>query len=127
MIDWGNALVLPGQLWIFVDLSQIPASLCYERGIYAVVESSNPVTTPAEVDLSQIFQPYLKETAGAINGTFQRRFYLVDVESFYAPCCMVPDHGNPDPRAYLRLTPKKEWATQFADWLATEHAREFPR
>ena len=127
MIDWGNALVLPGQLWIFVDLSQIPASLCYERGIYAVVESSNPVITPAEVDLSQIFQPYLKETAGPINGTFQRRFYLVDVESFYAPCCMVPDHGNPDPRAYLRLTPKKEWATQFADWLATEHAREFPR
>ncbi len=127
LIDWGDGLVLPGQLWIFADLTQIPDDLCYERGIYAVVESANPVVTRAEVDLSQIFQPYLKETSGTNNGTVQRKFYLVDVESFYAPCCMIPDHGNPNPRAYLKLTPKKEWASQFADWLATEHSREFPR
>lgn len=127
MIDWGDALILPGQVWIFVDLRKIPVDLVYEPGIYAIVESANQVTNQEELDLSQIFRPYLKETAGVINGSVQRRFYLVDVESFYAPCCMIPDHGNPDSRAYLRLTPKKEWASQFGDWLKSSHARQFPR
>lgn len=69
----------------------------------------------------------MKETAGTNNGTIKRRFYLVDVESFYAPCCMIPDHGNPNPCAYLYLVPKKDWAAQFSDWLKIEHERDFPR
>jgi hypothetical protein len=99
----------------------------YEPGTYAVLESSNPVNTPAEANLSQIFKPYVKETGSMRNGSRERKFYLVNVDSFYAPCIMIPDHGNPDSRAYLRVLAKRDWASQFSDWLDTEHEREFPR
>jgi len=126
-VDWGDDVLLPGQIWIFVDLRDIPEGLIYEPGIYAVMESSTKRTVPSETSLSQIFVPYLKETLPKKEGKVQRLFYFVDVESFHAPTCMIPDFGNPSDRAYLQVTPRSEWASQFSDWLQTEHEREFPR
>ena len=127
MVDWGNDEVLPGQIWIFVDLRDVPDDLIYEPGIYAVMESTCRRTAQNETSLSQIFVPYLKETLPKKEGKVQRKFYFVDVESFHATACLIPDHGNPSDRAYLQVTPRSEWASQFSAWLETEHEREFPR
>jgi len=92
-----------------------------------VMESSTKRTGPSETSLSQIFVPHLKETLPKREGKVQRLFCFVDVESFHAPACMIPDFGNPSDRAHLQVTPRSEWASQFSDWLQTEHEREFPR
>mgnify|MGYP001787486850 FL=1 len=127
VVDWGNGNLLPGQIWIFVDLREIPEGLIYEPGIYAVMESSTKRTATSETSLSEIFVAYLKETSPKKGGQVQRLFYFVDVEGFQAPTCMIPDFGNPSDRAYLQVTPRSEWAAQFSEWLKNEHEREFPR
>jgi len=126
-IDWGDDVLLPGQIWIFVDLPDVPPGLIHEPGIYAVMESSAERTVPFEMSLSQIFVPCLKETLPKKEEKVQRLFYFVDVELFQAPTCMIPDFGNPSDRAHLQVTPRSEWASQFSDWLQTEHEREFLR
>jgi len=49
-----------------------------------------------------------------------RKFYLVPVESFHAPCVLFPDMGHANAAAYLRLLPKTEWIDQFVDYLQEE-------
>ena len=124
MIDWGDGQVLPGQISIFIDLRDVPVGLRYEPSVYAVVESANPVLDKEEQELSQIFQPYIKEMK---EGTDERSFYLVDVGAFYSPTCMIPDHGHENNAACLRLRPRSEWAAQFSDWLETPYERQFRR
>ena len=126
MINWGNGVILPGQIWIFVDLQNIPEESFHDPGIYAIIESSDPNPDVQERKLSQILQPFLKETK-IYAGQRQRRFHLVPVSFIHSPVCMLPDHGNPDPRAYLKLSPKREWPKMFSRWLEKEHAREFQR
>jgi len=127
MINWGNGVILPGQIWIFVNLQNIPEESFHDPGIYAIIESSDPNPDVEERRLSQILQPFLKETKTNSEGRpNQRRFHLVPVSSIHSPICMIPDHGNPDPSAYLKLAPKSEWAKMFSNWLEKEHSREFP-
>ena len=59
------------------------------------------------------------------NGKIKRKFYLVDVEAFHGPTIVIPDLGNENPAALLRLVPRSEWSDQFVTWLGSEHTREF--
>ena len=130
MIDWGedDGGVLPGQIWCFVDLTNIPTNLAYEPGIYAVIESSSPAKDRSDNAFSEIFKPYLKELKKIHkDGRIERSFYLVDVESFHAPTVMIPDIGNQNPAAFLRMIPRVEWSAQFIEWLHAEHTREFSK
>jgi len=95
MVDWGNDELSPGQIWMFVDLREIPDDLACEPCICAVMESSFRQTAQTETSLSQIAVPCLKETLPKKEGKVQIKFYLVDVELFHATKCMIPDHGNP--------------------------------
>ena len=126
MIDWGNNNILPGQIWIFVDLTEIPDNPLYEPGIYAIIESADANMDEDEVAMTELFVPYIKETDGVDeNGKTKRKFYLVDVEAIHSPAIVIPDLGNENPAAYLRLVPRTEWSEQFVTWLASEHTREF--
>jgi len=126
MIDWGNNIILPGQIWIFVDFRDVPPNLPYEPGIYAVIESSDHNEDEEENDLCELFVPYTKETDGVDEeGNIKRKFYLVDVEAFHEPTVLIPDIGNENPAAMLRLRPKYEWSDQFVTWLSSEHTQEF--
>jgi hypothetical protein len=126
MIDWGNNNILPGQIWIFVDLTEIQDSPTYEPGIYAVIESADANMDENEIAMTELFVPYTKETDGVDeNGKIKRKFYLVDVEAIHSPTIVIPDLGNENPAAYLRMVPKTEWTQQFITWLASEHTREF--
>jgi len=128
MINWGNGVIKPGQIWIFVNLQNIPEDSFHDRGNYAIIESSDPNPDVEERRLSQILQSFLKETkTSSDGGPNKRRFYLVPVSCIHSPICMIPDHGNPNSSAYLKLSPKREWSKMFSNWLEQEHSREFPR
>ena len=129
MVNWGGPrgreLILPAQIWMFVDLSGIPEGLSYEPGTYAVIESAEEDKDETEQGLSEMFVPYTKETDGEDDdGDVKRKFYLVDVESFVEPTTVIPDVGNENSAAYLRLRPKSEWIEQFVTWLRDEHNKE---
>jgi len=91
------------------------------------MESGTERTASSETSLSEIFAPCLKEPLQKKEAKVQRLFHFVDVEAFHAPTCMIPDFENPNDLACLQVTPRSEWASQFSDWLKTEHEREFPR
>lgn len=126
MVDWGNNNILPAQIWIFVDLQEIPDNLPYQPGVYAVIESANANDDEEENEFSELFVPYTKEMRDDDNPqNLKRKFYLVDVESFVAPTVVIPDIGNENQAALLRLLPKDDWAEQYVSWLGQEHTREF--
>lgn len=126
MVNWGNEVILPAQIWCFLDLTDVPPDMTYEPGIYAVVESAKASTNQQEIKMSELFVPYLKETKGTDeNGQKKRKFYLVDVESFVSTACVIPDLGNKNPAAFLRLLPRHLWKNQFIAWLCSENAIDF--
>ena len=51
-----------------------------------------------------------------------RKFYLVDVEAFVEPVCMVPDLGGAT-NAYLRMLPRSAWLTQYQKWVNSKHEK----
>ena len=126
MIMWGDDIILPAQIWCFVDLRNLDEDcVTYEPGVYAIVESADENPNQNEKGLSELFVPYIKETNGFENGKVKRKFYIVDVESIHSEACVIPDMGNANPAAFLRLLPKDEWSKQFVRWLREEHTRNF--
>ena len=127
MINWGNGIKLPGQIWCFVDLRDIPHGSFYEPSIYAVIESADKSKKKKDLARSSMFVPYFKEIAKGkdSDGNAKRKFYLVDADSIVSTACVIPDIGNSNPAAFLRLLPKSEWSNQFISWLRTPHSREF--
>ena len=107
MIDWGNNTILPGQIWIFVDLTEIPDNPSYEPGIYAIIESADANPDEDEIAMTELFVPYIKETDGVDeNGKIKRKFYLVDVEAIHSPTIVIPDLDNENPAALLEISAK---------------------
>ena len=126
MINWGENIQLPGQIHCFVDLRDIPQGLFYDPGIYAVIESADKNEDPEEIARGDLFVPYIKETDGTDNdGNVKRKFYLIDCDCFASTACLIPDLGNDDSCAFLRLLPRSEWTKQFIAWLRTPHSRNF--
>ena len=132
MIDWGeDGGVLPAHLMIFVDLRNLTEEeqelSGYPAAIYAVIESAKPNKKQEEQRMSELFVPYIKELGNGHNaeGEPKRKYYLVDCDSIVAPTVMIPDVGNTNNAAYLRLTPQHEWAKGFERWLDKPHSRRF--
>ena len=112
----GNPYELPCQIWCFLDLRDIPEGLEWEPGIYAVCETASRNRNREETALSRLFQPYKKDIHE--DGNYVARvFHMVDVEAFASPACLIPDIGNLDDTALLRLKPRREWAEMFVEWL----------
>ena len=124
-ITWGKNCTLPAQLHCFVDFRNIPRNKAYEKGVYAVIESADLDESDNDEITSQLLLPYRKETEEDEEGIPKRKFYLVDVESFDAPACVVPNLGHEDPTAFLCLLPRKKWADQFRGWLNLPHTHDF--
>jgi len=136
-IDWGNGWgIQPGHIWCFLDLRELTRE--YHVGdvtagpdLYAVVESTFTADLPDDIahidDYSSIFEHYTKYVGDepCEDGTVRRQFYLAPVDSFHSPCILIPDIGNSNPAAYLKMKPTTEWADQFVEWLGEPHSREF--
>lgn len=128
MVDWGRPYgVHPAQIWAFLDLTNIPVGTNIDLGegmrlnvpgTYAVVESALPIEDPVEIEKSQFFIPYRKVTVSV--EPLQRQFYLVDVDSFSAPVCVLPDMGGAAD-SFLRMQPRSQWLDIYTDWLKSPH------
>jgi hypothetical protein len=125
LIDWGPEWgTQPAHIWTFLDLNELPAGTNFiigntgmrleKPGIYAVVESAYVNTNPNEIEQSTLLIPICKEVNNLL--PLERKFYLVDVDTFEAPTCVVPDIGG-EANAFFRLLPKKEWLSTFVSWL----------
>ena len=133
--DWGifdlsyqteSGSDMPGQIHCFVDLRGLPEEndLNYEPAIYAIIEPAIMVTEGW--DISDLFKPYTKMTKNA-DGFDQpiTTKELVNVKDIKEPAVLIPDLENPNQRAYLRMTKKRQWSQLFENWLNDPHERNF--
>jgi hypothetical protein len=126
MLQWQEG-DFPAQLWCFLDLTGLPTGITVkvdedsnvDTGIYAVVSST--VYVEEESPMSDIFTPLKLESkmVGEEGEVLQRRFYLVDVETFKDPLCVIPNVGTKD--EYLMMKPRAQWSDDFITWLEMPH------
>jgi hypothetical protein len=68
LIDWGQDGKLPGEIWVCVDLRELPdnvkidfGGVCIQRGIFAMIESSTCIEGAEDAGASDMFIPLQKE------------------------------------------------------------------
>ena len=77
------------------------------------------------VPTSDLFTTIIKECEVGDEGAIvHRTLYLADVEAFEEPAVVVPDVGAKHKAKYFLVTPRKDWAGQFVDWLKVTHQNE---
>ena len=114
----------------FVDLSKLPVESRPGKhegsGFYVMVEPAVRVTEENEIAMSDMFIPCVKEIndTAAINLDLTK-LQLYPVEKIEGATCLIPDLDNPNPRSYLQIVPKAQWADQFEEWLHTDHEVNF--
>ena len=127
MIHWADMGDQPAHIWTFLDLQDLPPGTnipledgmrLNKAGIYAVVECATPNMNPQEVQKSQFLLPYRKITKS--DDPLLRKFYLLDVNTFAAPVCLVPDLGG-ERNAYLRVQSRTKWLDLYSRWLRDNH------
>jgi hypothetical protein len=137
IFDWArNGGKLPGEIWCFVDFSDMPGNRDFkfgdnyvERGVYAVIESAiyedqqpnyQRENIAAGERKSDFFRAIRKELAPN-NGA---KFYLANVESIVDTACVIPDIGSDCCVRYFHVTPRREWSDHFIRWLNDTHRYE---
>jgi hypothetical protein len=110
---------VPAQIKCFLDFSKIPAdnAIMKEPGFYAIVEPTFPNPAYDEKWWSRLFDPCFKKPCtipGFGNHNYQE---LVNIEKIVDTAAVVPDHENPNHRAFLRMVPISLWADMFEDWI----------
>ena len=133
LIDWGeegeHEIVL-GQLKAFVDLTDLPEAVgATLPDAYVIFELAVPTKDPAEYHKSNLWEPWEKQPPNFPNfdPTVHHRTEIISINRILGPAVVVPDLGNENPRAYLKMVPISEWKFSFDDWLALPHRREWER
>ena len=116
------------QIKCFLDLSELPKDNATMKppGIYAIIEPTKPNQDFNERWWSELFEAIVKEPC-AVPG-FENKHNnqeMVSIDRIRLPTVVVPDIGNPNKRAYLRMIPRDTWAGLFDDWLEEDHVKEF--
>ena len=136
--DWGAGHgVLPGEIWCFVDFTDVPddfllacAGCKVGKGVYAVVESTsycpNQDKSGRPMNNSEMFTPIVKDVErlkkdGSIG---EKRFYLADVESIVEPMAVFPDIGSSNKVRCFEVLPQKLWSEAFVKWLEAAHTHD---
>ena len=132
-VDWGPGYgCLPCELWCFIDLTDLADDFnlhfegsIVQKGVYAVVESSEYITDEAEICKSDLFTPFTKEFILADDGRLKRRqFYLADVDAIVSTTLVVPDIGCDNGINYFEVLPMDEWADVFVQWVNAPHKHD---
>ena len=123
---------MPCQIKAFVDLSELPpeaeASVGLCSGVYALVEVTYPNPDIQEHRRSKLWYPVLKKASPMTSfASTNCLMELVNVDQLLCPATVVPDHGNEDNRAFLRLVRPDFWKELFNEWLRSEHTRAWDR
>ena len=125
--DWNSKTRVPCQIRCFVDmrcLSLLAAQETqYKPCVYAVVEPTAPDENILEQRRSAIWKPHVKKAHSLVPN--ENQTLILPVSRIVEPAALIPDHGNLNKRAYLRLTRRKYWAELFENWLDEEHTRSW--
>ena len=116
------------QIQCFVDLRDLPedADLRFDSGIYCVIEPASRNTAVDESGRSEFWEPWIKGASSTLGfENTSNKLELANITQIVKPACVVPDIGNPNNRAYLRMIPRSEWAFMFEDWLDMPHRRDY--
>lgn len=128
-INWGSWGVIPGRIWGFLDLRDLPpdSRISYgglgrlEPAVYAIVESTYEEDDEDDYHMSEIFVPIYTEVEERADGLFHDyKFYLADVEAFEDPLAVMPDvEGLAN--AYFLIKNRRQWRENFVSWLEQPH------
>ena len=121
--DWVAA-----QIKCFLDFRHLPEenATMQPPGIYAIIEPTRSNATNDFKFCSRLTDAMRKEPC-TVEG-FQNDHHkqqLVSIRRLKCPAVVVPDIGNSNCRACLRLAPKALWADKCNDWLEEHHQRQF--
>ena len=119
---------VPCHIKAFLDFRKIPSpnALGKVPAIYALVEPAHKNPSIREQRRSEMFEPWLKQPSpDAFLNDKHHQMELVDVSCIQSPTTVIPDLGNANKRAYLRLVDRSIWKDLFNDWLLAPHVREF--
>lgn len=129
MINWGKE-DHPAMIWGFFDLTMLE-DVEYtlhngdkiSNGVYAIVESAHVIEdgnficsniwTSIEIEAEQMSDD--GETV------VERRYYVVDVESFKDPIVVISDTTAVPNCRYLMMKHRSRWANDFINWLKADH------
>ena len=121
---------VPCHIKALVDLSDLPKEaepdIGLAPGLYLVVEPTIANPDRDEQYRSELWEPWLKtpSTKEAFRTCFNNA-QLVRLDQLKGPATLIPDLGDDDSRAHLRLVPKASWSRMFEQWLNEGHTREF--
>ena len=117
-----------GQMKCFVDLRHVPEERpdnVPEPGIYTVVEIASISAVPGEQRKSDLWEAWVKKDSNIPLFAGKNRLHLTHIDKILSPEVVVPDLGNENRRAYLRMVSTDEWADMFDDWLKGSHYRDW--
>lgn len=119
---------VPAHIKQFVDLRDLPEvnDLDFVPGIYALAEKASFNTDYMEFGWSELWESWIKAPS-TVSGMPDNcsDMSLLNIDTIISPAVLIPDMGNRNPRAYLRLVPKTSWGNLFTKWLEQPHRREF--
>jgi hypothetical protein len=123
MIEWQTG-EYPAQICGFLDLTALREGASVkmndgttvQKGVWAVIESCFYQELDTDDRKSEMFTPITLETQ---DNTGQRKFYLVDVETFKLPIVVIPNIGTK--QDFLMMTPRAQWGPDFAKWIMAPH------
>ena len=134
MIQW-NVGNFPAQIHGFVDLTDLPdnAQVPFEdgmtlgKGVYAIVMSCEYLDEDDDSFEGSDMWRQLVLDVGELDDegmVVERKYYLVDTETFKEPIVVFPDIGAKPACRYLMMTPRPKWVKDFVDWLEMPHAHD---
>ena len=123
---------MPCQIKAFIDFTELPPdaepSVRLSSGIYALVEVTYPNPNIQEHRRSKLWYPIRKKESDLTSfASSNCAMELVSIDQLVGPTTVVPDHGNEDNKAFLRLVRPTLWKDLFNEWLRSEHTREWER
>jgi hypothetical protein len=117
---------VPAQIKCFLDFSSLPPenAIMKKPGLYAIVEPTVPNPQHDEKWWSRIFDPCCKTPCTVPGFANHNSQELVNIFNIVDTAVLVPDHNNPNPRAYLRVIPISLWANMFEDWIMADEEED---
>lgn len=110
----------PVHIRCFVDLTGLPVenNTRYSPGVYMIVEPTRLTPVREELEMSDLLIPFVKD-AGQHSAN---KMDVFSVNRIVGPAAVIPDVGNENGRAYLRVRPVEDWAVLFQNWVNSDHA-----
>jgi hypothetical protein len=128
MIRWQTG-DFPAQIWGFMDFRALPGGQSFpltngavvSKGIWAIVESCFFKKTDPNLPASALFRHLVLETMSNYpdGSVRERKFYVVDVETFQKPIVVIPNVGTK--KDYIMMQSRQQWSDDFVQWVMAPH------